>query len=85
MGRHVLSRGHLITWGLDTSLISDLRHCAVERWYLGRDPAPGGPGKLAGGVLDLSLGQPRPGQALLHGKGGFPKVIFFCRAYSWSS
>ena len=47
--------GHLITWGLDTALISDLRHCQVERWSLGGDLGQGCPGKPAGAGLELAL------------------------------
>ena len=78
MGCHVLSGSHLITWGLDTALISDLRCGAVERWSSGALAgalAHGAPGKLVEEILDLSLGRPRPGQALLPGKGGLPKVM----------
>lgn len=34
-GCHVPKGRHLVTWGLDTALISDLSRCAMERWCLG--------------------------------------------------
>jgi hypothetical protein len=45
--------GHLITWGLDTTPISDLRHCQVERWSLGGDLWQSCPGKPYGAGLEL--------------------------------
>src|SRR5215216_6018961 len=34
-GCHVAKNSHLVTWGLDTALIDDLRRCEVVRWSLG--------------------------------------------------
>ena len=85
-GYHVLGGSHLVTWGLDTTLISDLSHCAVEWWSLGGDDPPlASPTSLPGVSLDLSSGWPRPCQARLPGKGGFSLVTPCFLGKSWSS
>ena len=45
--------GHSITWELDTALISDGRHCQLERWSLGGDLGQSCPGKPVGAGLGL--------------------------------
>ena len=58
--------------------------CVAVRWSGGALAgflALGGPGKPAGEILDLSLGWPRPGQALLPSKGGFTKVVVYSLVY----
>ena len=63
--------GHLITWGLDTALISDLRHCQVERWSLGGGTWAKLPRQACRGwSWTCPRGRSRPGQAFLPGKGG---------------
>ena len=59
-GCHVLSGSHLITWGLDTTLITDLCCSAVEQWSGGALAgrfALSGPGKPAEEILGLVLGE----------------------------
>ena len=55
-GCQVQNNSHLITWGLDTAPIGDLRCCEVERWSLGGVVHPQRPGKLVGAVLRLVFG-----------------------------
>src|SRR3990170_3255615 len=61
-GCHVSNNSHLVTWGLDTASIDDLRHCEVERWSLGgvgrphyaRQACQGGLETCLQGNLDLA-------------------------------